>query len=155
MSNQQVAAAHDEAGEIAQPLFNQALEAIKKTSPHFVPAAYKCVWIADGQPTTRSLTFDPYYRRAGISEDDCALAWQYRDEQVKFCLENRFDDIQRSDVLIVITGFDSMNESVTQTQMPILYWDASTKQLVCPDEAKTTGLASGLVSHCYFQSALK
>ena len=144
MSNQQVAAAHDEARQIAQPLFNQAVEAIKKTSPHFVPAAYKCVWIADGQPTTRSLTFDPYYRRAGISEDDCALAWQYRDEQVKFCLENHLGEAQRDDVLIVITGYAPVDENTTSFDENILKF-----------ARKYEDKLGVLAAHCYFQSELK
>ena len=137
-------AAHDEARQIAQPLFDQALEAIMKTSPHFVPAAYKCVWIADGQPTTRSLTFDPYYRRAGISEDECVLAQQYRDEQVKSYLENHLDKAQRDDVMIVITGYVPMNESAASFDENILKF-----------ARKYEDKFGVLTAHCFFQSELK
>lgn len=137
-------AAYREARQIAQPLFDQALEAIKKTSPHFVPADYKCVWIADGQPTGRCLTWDSSSRCAGISEDDYTLAQQYCDEQVKFCLENHLDKGQRDDVLIVITGYAPVDENTTSFDEKIL-------ESVRKNAAKTAILGA----YCYFQSALK
>lgn len=139
-----IAAAHREDGEIAWSLFDQALEVIEKTSPQFTPVGYECVWIADGQPTSRRFTWNASSRRAGISEDDYTLAWQYRDQQVEFCLENHLDQAQRDDVLIVITGYAPVDENTTSFDEKIL-------ESVRKNAAKTAILPA----YCYFQSALK
>lgn len=139
-----VAAAHREAAQIAQSLFDQALEAIEKTAPHFVPVTYGCVWIADGHPTGRRLSWESSPRRAGISEGKCALARQYRDDHVKFCLENYLSEAQQDDVMIVITGYVPMNESVAPD------WDENTPESVRKHDTRLI-----LDAYCYFQSELK
>ena len=139
-----VAAAHREAAQVAHSLFAQALERIEKTSPHFVPATYACVWIVDGQPTSRRLTWNDFPRSVGVSEGKYALARQYRDDHVKFCLENYLGNSNRDDVMIVITGFVPMNESVAPN------WDESTPESVRKHDARLI-----LDAHCFFQSELK
>ena len=139
-----VVSTHREDGEIAWSIFDQALEAIEKTSPHFTPVGYECVWIADDHPTSRRFTWNAASRRAGISEDDYTLAWQYRDEQVEDCLENHLDEAQRDDVLIVVTGYAPVDENTTSFDEKIL-------ESVRKNAAKTAILGA----YCYFQSALK
>ena len=139
-----VAAAHREAGQVAQSLFDKALEAIEKTAPHFVPVTYGCVWIADGYPTGRRLSWNDSFRHAGISEGECALARQYCDDHVKFCLKNHLSEAQRDDVMIIITGFVPMNESVAPN------WDENTPEAVRKHDARLI-----MDAHCYFQSELK
>ena len=139
--------------EVVEKVYDSALKVIKKTAPHFIPVTYECISIVDGRQGSAVDWVNPEVNNDADLKKHLSLAQEYRDDHVKLCLENRLGDIQRSDVLIVITGCDPMHESVVQTQVPVLYWDASTKQLVdpCPDEARTTGLAS----HCYFLSELK
>lgn len=138
-----VVAAHHEARQIAQPIVDQALETIKKTSPHFVPAGYKCVWIADGQPTNRHFTSTLSCRHVGIGEDEYTLARQRCNDGVEFCFKNRLDKAQRNDVLIVITGIVPVNESAISR-------DEDTLKFVHENDI---GLV--LETHCFFQSELK
>ena len=139
--------------EVVEKVYDSALKVIKEIVPHFNPITYECISIVNGCPDSAVDWVNPEVNNDADLKKHLSLAQEYCDDHVKFCLENRLVDIQRSDVLIVITGCDPMNESVVQTQVPVLYWDASTMQIVdsCPDEARSTGL----ISHCYFLSELK
>lgn len=137
--------AHQENRQAALAVFTPALEVIKKTSPHFVPAGYKCVWIADGRPTNRWFAWNSSPRRAGISEEKTNLAQDYRDDHVKFCLKNHLGEAQRDDVMIVIAGYTPACESVTPD------CDEDTSKSVHENDTRPVILNA----HYFFLSALE
>lgn len=129
---------------VAQPIFDQALEVIKKTSPHFVPATYACVQIVNGRPADRYTWVNAELSVVAELKKRVSLAEEYRDDHVEFCLKNHLGEAQRDDVMIVIVGIVPMNESVAPD------WDKNTPESVRKNDIRLT-----LDAHCFFQSTLK
>lgn len=130
--------------QVAKTIFDSALEVIKKTSPHFVPATYECVWIANGRPTDRTYTWvNPDINTNPDLKKRAALAEEYRDDHIKFCYENYLDEAGRENVMIVVIGIVPMNESVAPD------WDESTQKFVRKNDTRLI-----LDAHCFFQNSL-
>lgn len=130
--------------QVTETIYNSALEDIKKISPHFIPVTYACVWIVDGRTTDRCIWINPEIRNNSDLKKHAPLAHEYRDDHVKFCIENYLSKAQRDDVMIVIVGSVPMNESVAPD------WDEDTPESVCKNDTRLI-----LDAHCYFYSALK
>ena len=129
---------------VAKPIFDQAVEAIKKTSPHFIPVTYACVCIVNGRPADRYNWVNPEFNNDTVLKKSTSHAQEYRDDHVKFCLENYLSEAQRDDVMIVIVGIVPMNESVAPD------WDENT-----PESERKNDTRLILDAHCFFQSAIK
>ena len=130
--------------QVTKTIYGSALEDIKKISPHFIPVTYACVWIVDGRTTDRCIWINPEISNNSDLKKHASLAHEYRDDHVKFCIENYLSKAQRDDVMIVIVGIVPMNESVAPD------WDEDTPESVRKNDTRLT-----LDAHCYFQSALK
>ena len=130
--------------QVTKTIYGSALEDIKKISPHFIPATYACVLIVDGRITDRRIWISPEINRNSDLKKRAALAHDYRDIHVKFCIENYLSKAQRDDVMIVIIGIVPMNESVDPD------WDEDTPESVRKNDTRLI-----LDAHCYFHSALK
>ena len=127
--------------QVTKTIYCSALEDIKKISPHFIPVTYACVWIVDGRTTDRYIWINPEIHN---DSDLKKNASEYRDDHVKFCIENYLSKAQRDDVMIVIVGIVPMNESVAPD------WDEDTSESV-----RKNDISLILDAHCYFHSALK
>ena len=130
--------------QVAETIYNSALEDIKKISPHFITATYACVRIVDGHLADRYVWINPEISNNSDLKKHASLAQEYGDDHVKFCIENYLSKAQRDDVMIVIVGIVPMNESVAPD------WDEDTPESVCKNDTRLI-----LDAHCFFQSALK
>lgn len=130
--------------QVAETIYNSALEDIKKISPHFITATYACVRIVDGHLADRYVWINPEISNNSDLKKYVSLAQEYGDDHVKFCMENDLSKAQRDDVMIVIVGIVPMNESVAPD------WDEDTPESVCKNDTRLI-----LDAHCFFQSALK
>ena len=130
--------------QVAETIYNSALEDIKKISPHFIPVTYACVRIVDSRPTDRYVWINPEIHNNSDLKKHASLAQEYGDDHVKFCIENYLSKDQCDDVMIVIVGIVPMNESVAPD------CDEDTPESVRKNDTRLI-----LDAHCYFQSALK
>ena len=130
---------------VVKPLFDQALEAIKETAPHFVPVTNECVCIYHGRPVGHAIWVNPEVNNDADLKERVSRAQEYRDDHVKFCLSH-IDEIvvDDKDVLIVIIGIVPMNESVAPD------WDENTPESVRKNDTRLI-----LDAHCFVRSAFE
>lgn len=126
---------------IAKPIFDQAIEVIQKTSPHFIPIVYECDLLVNGHLAEICDWINPEIHSNSDLKEHVSFAQGYRYGRVKSCR----NEAQRDDVMIVIVGIVPMNENVaTDGVVDII-------QIVCPDDSRPTTLAV----YCFFLSEFK
>lgn len=130
--------------QVAETIYNSALEDIKKISPRFITVTYACVRIVDDRPTDRYIWINPEIHNDVDLKKHASLAQKYRDGLIKYFIEHYLSKAQRDDVMIVIVGIVPKNKSVAPD------WDEDTPESVCKNDTRFN-----LNVHCYFQSELK
>ena len=137
---------------IAKPVFDQAIEVIQKTSPHFIPIVYECDLLVNGHLAEICDWVNPEILAQNIKTKEelsndvdlkkcVSFAQGYKYGRIKSCL----NEAQRDDVMIVIVGIVPINENVAPDG------DVDIIQIVCPDDSRPTTLAA----YCFFLSELK